>query len=157
MKHTFRTVGWAGALMGAALAGGCLGPPALFQDSWEAHAQPGNALTPAREVPCWSVRQDRQAQAQKMLETAAFVAVTEEQARELAGMELPDRQAGGAYLVRAVYLWNPTYRASIAGGRLDVGSYTLGVQTVWKPRRAALLIRLPAPPKQVNVTYHVAV
>lgn len=137
---------------------GCWGPLFIHDDSWRVADKTISTRLiewEEEEMRFWEVIPEKQQEAQALLSEATYVQLTEEQAREFAGQELPDPGSTKPYLIRAVYLWlGPEGFTGFTVG-LDKEGWlyphhmAMGGATAWKVKRYALIVRLASPPKEV--------
>ena len=143
-------------LAAIAILPGCYGfwgPLYIFNDSWNGFEEDLSGFpAPESQLQHWEVIETKQGEAQAMLAEGRHVQLTEDQARELAGPELPADEGTSPYLLRGVYLWNPSggFRVYLAeDGRVLVRHTAMGGATAWRVKRYALIVRLRAAPKKV--------
>ncbi len=103
------------------------------------------------------VRASNLAAAAKLLDTASWIELNPETARDLTGQPLPDSPPTKFYLVRAVYLNRGTGKFYIrtTNGYLWVAHGCLGARPV-PMKRQPLVVQLEHPPKDVYVSCSMA-
>jgi hypothetical protein len=97
----------------------------------------------------------QQTAAEKLLETAAALEITAQQAADLLGQPLPDIPGTKPYLTRAVYLNPGGFSVYARGEQLLISHASLGHSPV-PMKRQALVLQLAQPPVEVFVTCSMA-
>ncbi len=130
------------------------------KDSWYADLP--------EDVPSWNwpsldrariheVIESREAEAQKLLHDVSIVQLTNEEAAEFIGEELPDVPGTQPYLTRGVYLNRATgaFSVYILEDQLRVHHRSLGRRAV-PMKRQALVLQLERKPAEVYITCSMA-
>ncbi|MCY2931797.1 MAG: hypothetical protein NTV86_20360 [Planctomycetota bacterium] len=146
------------AAVGLLALPGCLGPPALFDDSWNDRGKSPDFDWQKDAVKTWDLLPQEQAGAQKLLVARPWAPLTEQDAHRLGGKEVGTPALGTPYLLRGVYLLeNGRFHVYVKDGQVVVINQSMGCGTVWRVKRRGLIVRLKAPPISFFTTCMIAV